>query len=116
MEPKVNELYKMTDDDVELCLHGFVLDPLVFGGGWGCATFMFFPKLFGQDYYLPQLSQVALLRYNKSSLHRFLLDKATCFKALREVATNRIQISNPYFKEMLKGIWVPAENADRNCG
>lgn len=33
MEPKVNELYKMTDDDVELCLHGFVLDPLVFGGG-----------------------------------------------------------------------------------
>ncbi|CAK9053305.1 unnamed protein product [Durusdinium trenchii] len=40
----VNELYKMTDDDV--------------------------------DYYLPQLSQVALLRYNKSSLHRFLLDKA----------------------------------------
>ena len=45
---------------------------------------MFFQKLFGQDYYLPQLSQVALLRYNKSSLHRFLLDKATCFKALRE--------------------------------
>eukprot|EP00438_Fugacium_kawagutii_P005198 Skav234135 [mRNA] locus=scaffold753:301549:311126:- [translate_table: standard] len=29
-----------------------------------------------KDYYLPQLSQVALLRYNKSSLHRFLLDKA----------------------------------------
>ncbi|CAE7785752.1 PI4KB2, partial [Symbiodinium sp. CCMP2456] len=40
----VNELYKMTDDDV--------------------------------DFYLPQLSQVALLRYSKSSLHRFLLDKA----------------------------------------
>eukprot|EP00435_Cladocopium_sp_Y103_P064920 s876_g26.t1 len=51
----VNELYKMTDDDVELCQND--LAP---------AT----------DYYLPQLSQVALLRYSKSSLHRFLLDKA----------------------------------------
>jgi len=40
----VNELYKMTDDDI--------------------------------DFYLPQLTQIALLRYNKSSLHRFLLDKA----------------------------------------
>lgn len=33
-----------------------------------------------EDYYLPQLSQVALLRYNKSSLHRFLLDKASSRK------------------------------------
>lgn len=40
----VNELYKMTDDDI--------------------------------DFYLPQLCQIALLRYQKSSLHRFLLDKA----------------------------------------
>eukprot|EP00930_Biecheleria_cincta_P068779 TRINITY_DN56615_c0_g1_i1.p1 TRINITY_DN56615_c0_g1~~TRINITY_DN56615_c0_g1_i1.p1 ORF type:complete len:894 (+),score=203.41 TRINITY_DN56615_c0_g1_i1:116-2797(+) len=40
----VNELYKMTDDDI--------------------------------DFYLPQLCQIALLRYDKSSLHRFLLDKA----------------------------------------
>mmetsp|Transcript_119317 Transcript_119317/g.337521 ORF Transcript_119317/g.337521 Transcript_119317/m.337521 type:complete len:945 (+) Transcript_119317:91-2925(+) len=40
----VNELYKMTDDDV--------------------------------DFYLPQLCQLALLRFSKSSLHRFLLDKA----------------------------------------
>mmetsp|Transcript_92543 Transcript_92543/g.167164 ORF Transcript_92543/g.167164 Transcript_92543/m.167164 type:complete len:316 (+) Transcript_92543:47-994(+) len=40
----VNELYKMTDDDI--------------------------------DFYLPQLCQIALLRYTKSSLHRFLLDKA----------------------------------------
>lgn len=29
------------------------------------------------DFYLPQLCQVALLRYNTSSLHRFLLDKAS---------------------------------------
>ncbi|CAK0818607.1 unnamed protein product, partial [Prorocentrum cordatum] len=28
------------------------------------------------DFYLPQLCQIALLRYQKSSLHRFLLDKA----------------------------------------
>jgi len=40
----VNELFKMTDDEV--------------------------------DFYLPQLCHAALLRYHKSSLHRFLLDKA----------------------------------------
>lgn len=40
----VNQLYKMTDDDI--------------------------------DFYLPQLCQIALLRYKNSLLHRFLLDKA----------------------------------------
>merc|ERR1719482_1342626 len=40
----VNQLYKMTEDDI--------------------------------DFYLPQLCQIALLRYKNSSLHRFLLDKA----------------------------------------
>merc|ERR1719282_607096 len=29
------------------------------------------------DFYLPQLCQLALLRYQKSSLYRFLLDKAS---------------------------------------
>mmetsp|Transcript_17608 Transcript_17608/g.40734 ORF Transcript_17608/g.40734 Transcript_17608/m.40734 type:complete len:875 (+) Transcript_17608:147-2771(+) len=40
----VNELFKMTDDEV--------------------------------DFYLPQLCHAAVVRYNRSSLHRFLLDKA----------------------------------------
>eukprot|EP00747_Dinoflagellata_sp_TGD_P209481 gnl/TRDRNA2_/TRDRNA2_82874_c0_seq1.p1 gnl/TRDRNA2_/TRDRNA2_82874_c0~~gnl/TRDRNA2_/TRDRNA2_82874_c0_seq1.p1 ORF type:complete len:711 (-),score=143.33 gnl/TRDRNA2_/TRDRNA2_82874_c0_seq1:128-2260(-) len=73
----VNELYKMTDDDV--------------------------------DFYLPQLVQIALLRYKISSLHRFILDKAASsmhfalktYWLAQSIVEDRTPELSEYAKEMV---------------